>query len=373
MRSYLDHNATTPVRPEALHAVQDVLANVGNPSSVHGEGRKAKEVLEKARKSVSQLVGAAAKDVTFTSGGTEANNIVLKGTKADRVLVSAVEHSCVLDAASKSGKSIEIIPVDANGVVRLDALEALLANGEGSALVSVMAANNETGVIQPMREVADMTHANGGTFHADAVQMGGKQGVNMLLCGADVLTLSAHKLGGPAGVGALVALPSVEIDPLTHGGGQELRRRPGTENLSGIAGFGAAVDAVIETPIECAALRDAAEAGMRALNQDVIIFGEGVERLSTTTCFAVPGMSAEMLLIAFDLAAVAVSSGSACSSGKVAASHVLAAMGVDEALAGGAIRVSFGWTSTEEDVTRFLGAFEEICGAPKGSKQGEAA
>ncbi|MGI9371299.1 MAG: cysteine desulfurase family protein [Hyphomicrobiales bacterium] len=373
MRTYLDHNATTPVRPEAIVAVNDVLAQTGNASSVHREGRAAKAVLERARGQVARLVGASAKDVTFTAGGTEANNIILKGAKVDRLLVSAVEHSCVLEAARNSGKEWAEIPVTSDGLVDLTALEALLTAGEGTALVSVMAAGNETGVVQPLREVADIVHGAGGWLHTDAVQAAGKVPFNMLLSGVDALTLSAHKLGGPAGAGALIAVPSIEIDALTHGGGQELRRRPGTENLVGIAGFGAAAEAVMASSIDCTVLRDELETGMRALHDNVVIFGEAAERLGTTTYFAVPGMNADMLLIAFDLAGIAVSSGSACSSGKVTASHVLAAMGVAPELGKGAIRVSLGWTTTREDVTRFLGAFEEICGRPKGSKQGEAA
>ncbi|MGI9481812.1 MAG: cysteine desulfurase family protein [Hyphomicrobiales bacterium] len=373
MRAYLDHNATTPVRPEALDAVSLALANVGNPSSVHGEGRVAKALLEESRQAVASLVGARAQDVTFTSGGTEANNLVIKGTDATRLLVSAVEHPAVLDAAQNSGKNVSIVPVTRTGVVDVAALEKLLEESDETTLVSVMFANNETGVIQPVAEIATLAHNHGALVHTDAVQAVGKTAVNMVLSGVDSMTLSAHKIGGPAGVGALITLPSMQIDAGMHGGGQELKRRPGTENLSGIAGFAAAARAISKMPVDCATIRDGLESKLREQGSDVVIFGANEARLNNTTCFAVPGMAAEMLLIALDLAGVAVSSGSACSSGKVATSHVLDAMGVDKELAKGAIRVSFGWNSQPEDVEAFARAFSDVYARSNSTETGEAA
>ena len=373
MRSYLDHNATTPVRPEAMEAVAAALCLGGNASSVHNEGRAAKALLERAREQVAGLVGARAADVTFTSGGTEVANLVIKGNKCDRILMSAVEHPCVLNAARNSGKPTETIPVTSEGVIDLKALETLLNAGEGNALVAVMMANNETGVVQPISEVAALAHEHGAVVFCDAVQAGGKMPVNMLLSGVDCLSISAHKIGGPAGSGALIALPSMAIGALQHGGGQELRRRPGTENISGIAGFGAAAAKVAQEPVECRVLRDALEAGVKRVRSDAVFFGAGEDRLNNTSFFAVPGMSAEMLVIALDLAGIAVSSGSACSSGKVHRSHVLDAMSANGDLANGAIRVSFGWTSTKADVDAFLAAFEEINSRAVKPAAGEAA
>jgi cysteine desulfurase len=373
MRSYLDHNATTPVRPEAIAAISDALRLGGNASSVHEEGRAAKALLERAREQVAALVGARAVDVTFTSGGTEASNLVMNGAKVDRVLVSAIEHPCVLDAAARSRKVCEIIPVTPSGVVDLAALETLLAKEAGETLVAVMQANNETGIVQPLNDVVALAHTHGAQVYCDAVQAAGKMPVNMALSGVDCLSLSAHKIGGAAGAGALIAQGNMHIDALQHGGGQELRRRPGTENLSGIAGFGAAAERVARKPVECGALRDTLENGVKTLRGDAVFFGADEERLSNTSFFATPGLSAEMLVIAFDLAGIAVSSGSACSSGKVSRSHVLDAMGADPELANGAIRVSLGWTTTQNDVEAFLAAFEEISDRAGKPIAGEAA
>jgi cysteine desulfurase len=372
-RSYLDHNATSALRPQAAEAVLRALSLPGNASSVHAEGRAARAAIEAAREQVAALVGAAAKNVVFTSGGTEASATVLSpalrrpgGANARLLLVGAAEHPCVLDGHRFPADAIERIPVDANGIVDLVWLEARLGRAEGPVLVSIQAANNETGVLQPVAEAARVVRAAGGLLHSDAVQVAGKVPVNMAALGADVLTLSAHKLGGPKGVGAIVlASEGVEIaDRLLRGGGQERGARAGTENVAAIAGFGAAASAAREAMTEEAArirgLRDELEAELGRIAPDAVIFGAGVERLPNTVAFAVPGLRAETALIAFDLAGVAVSSGSACSSGKVKRSHVLQAMGVEPALAEGAIRVSLGWNSTKEDVFRFAKACESV-------------
>lgn len=350
MRSYLDHNATSTLRPEAKAAMVRAMDCTGNASSVHGEGRAARKVLDDAREQVARAVGVIAPMIVFTSGGSEANNMALKGANVERIIVSAIEHPSVLQAATASGKPVGVIPVDGNGVIDLAALEELLHGPK--ALVSVMAANNETGVVQPLADVVRLAQHHGALVHSDAVQVLGKRMLNFGLPPLDFLTLSAHKNGGPVGIGALVVRDGVPVEPLIHGGGQELRRRAGTENLVTIAGFGA----VAQSTTNVKALRDRLEAAL----DDAVIFGRNVERLPNTTCFALPGMNAETVLMAFDLEGVAVSSGSACSSGKVAKSHVLAAMGVAPEISGAAIRVSLGWDTTENDIEHFIAAWRKI-------------
>lgn len=352
MRVYLDHNATSPLKGSARQAMLAALELGGNASSIHEEGRRAHALLDDARETVARAVGAIAPMVVFTSGGSEANNLALKGAPSERLIVSAIEHPSVLETARSAGKPVDILPVDGEGVVDLEALERLLKTGP-KALVSVMLANNETGVIEPVRDVVALAHAHGALVHADAVQALGKILVNFGLLGVDLLSLSAHKLGGPVGAGALVVRDGLALEPLIHGGGQELRRRAGTENLAAIAGFAAVVQ---EKRLEIKALRDHLEEGL----EGAVIFGAGAERLPNTSCFAMPGLSAETTLMALDLAGFAVSSGSACSSGKVAKSHVLAAMGVAPDLASAAIRVSLGWTTTARDIEQFIFAWSRI-------------
>lgn len=350
MRSYLDHNATSTLRPEAKAAMVAAMDCTGNASSVHGEGRAARKMLDDARAQVARAVGVIAPMVVFTSGGSEANNMVLKGAPVERIIVSAVEHPSVLEAARASGKPVETIPVDGNGVIDLDQLETMLKGPR--ALVSVMLANNETGVVQPVAEVIHLAQSHGALVHSDAVQVLGKLPLNLAMLPLDFMTLSAHKNGGAVGVGAVVIRDGIVVDPLLHGGGQELRRRAGTENLVTIAGFGA----VAGLKQDVRQLRDRLEAEL----DGAVIFGSGVERLPNTTCFAYPGMKAETLLMAFDLEGVAVSSGSACSSGKVAKSHVLAAMGVKPEISEAAIRVSLGWDTSEQDIEHFTAAWRKI-------------
>ena len=371
-RIYLDWNATAPLRPQAREAMVRALERIGNPSSVHAEGRAARALIEHAREEVAALVGAAPRDVVFTSGGTEANALALtpniggNGPVRERLLVSAIEHPSVLAGGRFPADAIERLPVETGGCIDLATLERRLAALHGGALVSLMLANNETGVIQPVAEAAALVHAAGGFLHVDAVQAAGRIPCKMGALGADLLTLSAHKIGGPKGVGALIrASDDIHIaDPLIRGGRQERGLRAGTENVAGIAAFGAAAAvASAQAGAEAAAmlvLRNRLEAELKAATPQAVIFGEKAARLPNTTLFAHAGMKAETAVIAFDLEGVAVSSGAACSSGKVQPSHVLAAMGISPALTKAAVRVSLGWTTTEADVLRFIDAWRKL-------------
>jgi cysteine desulfurase len=380
-RSYFDWNATTPLRPEAIAAFADALTIMGNPSSVHAEGRAARRLVERAREQVAHLVGAKPADVTFTSSGTEANMLALtpaietakEKRPRDKLLMSAIEHSSVRAGGRFPRAAIDDIPVDSDGRIDLAAFADTVSKA-ARPLVSLMLANNETGVVQPVAEAAAIVQAAGGLLHVDAVQAAGRIACDVHALGGDLLTLSAHKIGGPKGVGALVrGRDDIHFtDPLIRGGGQERGARAGTENVAGIAAFGAAAEAaqrqLAAEGAQMRALRDHLEAGLSAISPQVVIFGNTVERLSNTTLFAFDGAKAETAVIAFDLDGVAVSSGAACSSGKVQPSHVLAAMGVSPGLLRGAVRVSLGWTTTKADVERFLSAWRKLAGAlSKGS------
>ena len=370
-RAYFDWNATAPLRPAARAAMLAALDAPGNASSVHGEGRGARRLIEESRRQVAALAGAEAKQVTFVSGATEANALALTpaieadGNKAprDRLFVSAVEHPSVLAGGRFAPEQVEILPVDRDGRVDPATLAAALAKAERP-LVSVMLANNETGVIQPIAEIAGIVHAANGLLHIDAVQAAGRIPLDMSALGADLMSLSSHKLGGPQGAGALIVRGRLSVAPLIRGGGQERGIRAGTENVAAIAGFGAAAEAarasLATDAARMAALCDRLEDGLRAATPDAVIFAAGVNRLPNTTLVAVPGIKAETALIAFDLNGIAVSSGSACSSGKVAASHVVAAMGMEPALARGAIRISLGPVTTETQVESLLIAWKRV-------------
>ena len=369
-RIYLDWNATTPLRPEARHAMAAAWDVAGNPSSVHTEGRQARRLVEDARAAVASAVGGRPQDVVFTSGGTEANALALtpglrRGTREPvrRLLVSAIEHISVLAGGRFAPEAIGTIAVTGSGLVDLDHLRRLLANGP-PALVSVMLANNETGAIQPIPEAADIVHQAGGLMHVDAIQALGKIPFDIKSMGADLVTLSAHKIGGPKGVGALVMAEELQgLEPLLRGGGQELGRRAGTENVAGIAAFGAATAAAMASLSNEAArlqsLRKLLENGLTQ-TPGMIVFSADALRLPNTTLFTVPGLKAETAVIGFDLDGIAVSSGSACSSGKVQPSHVLAAMGVDRELAQGAVRLSLGWSTSEADIDLALKAWRKL-------------
>ena len=362
-RTYFDWNATAPLRAEARAAMLAALDGPGNASSVHNEGRAARQRIEAARRQVAALVGAEAKEVTFVSGATEANTLALQPGIGDRLLVSAVEHPSVLSGGQFAPAQVDILPVDSNGIVLLEGLACALEKCERP-LVSVMLANNETGVIQPIAEIAAIVHAANALLHVDAVQAAGRIPVDMAALGADLMSLSSHKLGGPQGAGALIVRSGLALTPLIRGGGQERGLRAGTENVVAVAGFGAAAEAV-RTHLEAdarrmAVLADRLEAGLRAATPEAVIFAAGADRLPNTTLVALPGIKAETALIAFDLNGFGVSSGSACSSGKVGASHVLAAMGVEPALARGAIRISLGPRTTENEVESLLIAWKRL-------------
>ncbi len=356
---YLDYNATAPLRPAAAEVMARAQGLTGNPSSVHSFGRQARAAVETAREQVAVLAGAKPAQLVFTSGGTEANNLALAGCGRARILVSGIEHDSILAAAPTA----ERIPVTADGVVDLEALERLLQADKRPALVCVMLANNETGVIQPLADVVAIAHRAGALVHGDAVQAAGKLPLDFAALGVDLMSLSAHKFGGPKGAGALVVADAVPFTAQLRGGGQERGRRAGTENVAAIAGFGAAaVEAQRDLSRlgSIAAMRDRLERDAVASVPATRIIGAGAPRLANTACLALPGVGAETLVMALDLAGVAVSAGSACSSGKVKASHVLAAMGLGPEIAGSAIRVSLGWASKAADVERFLAAWREF-------------
>jgi len=352
---YLDYNATAPVKPEVINAMTEAMTRVGNPSSTHAAGRGARRMVSKAREQVAALVGASPDQVIFTSGGTEANNQALAHAP---ILASAVEHPSVLAMSADQTP----LPVDGNGQINLKSLREPLKS-QRPATLAVMLANNETGVIQPVREVAEIAQEAGVRLHVDAVQAAGKIPIDFFEMGADTLSLSAHKLGGPQGVGALIHREGTEPSPLFKGGAQEQRFRPGTENLPGIVGFGKAAALALEDDgyaSRVSGLRDRLEAELEAIAPDLQIFGKDVPRLPNTLSVALPAVSHDTQLIAFDLAGIAVSAGSACSSGKVGPSHVLAAMDVSPAWSSCAIRISLGWASREEDVDLFMTACREL-------------
>src|SRR6266700_2189208 len=369
-RVYLDWNATAPLRPEARAAMAAAWDLSGNPSSVHAEGRQARKLVEEARAAVAGAVGALPRNVVFTSGGTEANALALtpglrrgSGPPAQRLLVSAIEHASVLAGGRFPGQAIGTIGVTGSGVLDLDRLRALLQSGP-PVLVSVMLANNETGAVQPVAEAAEIVHAAGGLLHVDAIQAFGKISFDIKGLNSDLITVSGHKIGGPKGVGAVVLAEGVRgLEPLLRGGGQELGRRAGTENLAGIAGFGAAVKAAMDSlrndAIRFENLRNRLETGLRQ-TPGAIVFSGDVPRLPNTTLFTVPGMRAETAVIGFDLEGIAVSSGSACSSGKVRPSHVLDAMGFGPEIAQGAVRLSLGWSTSSADIDRCLKAWRNL-------------
>jgi cysteine desulfurase len=381
-RVYFDWNATAPLRKRARDAMCEALELTGNASSVHAEGRVARRLVEEARARVAALAGAEARNVTFTSGATEANMMALTptleigGRKAlrDHLFVSAIEHPSVRSGGRFAAEAIDELPVTSNGVVDLVALTHALKKSERP-LVSIMLANNETGVIQPIAQIADVVHAASGVMHVDAVQGPGRIDCNVAALGADLISVSSHKLGGPQGAGALISRADIHIaEPLIKGGGQERGQRAGTENVAAIVGFGAACEAAKEIEIDrMALLRDRLEEGITSATPSAAVFGKAASRLPNTTLFAIPGLRAETAIIAFDLNGIAVSSGAACSSGKVQASSVLTAMGVDPALARGAVRVSLGWSTSEAEIDQFLKTWKMLAGSLLKGRRGIAA
>lgn len=374
-RVFLDWNAGAPLRAEARATLVAALEIGGNPSSVHGEGREARRVVETARRRVGALVGIEADRVVFTSGGTEANVTALspahrlggRPAGVTRLLHSAVEHPSVMAGGRFKAENRNTIGVDAQGRLDLQALTAAVAQetaAGGRVLLSLMHANNETGAIQPVAEAAAIVHDAGGLVHVDMVQSAGRLQTDAAALGADLVSLSAHKIGGPKGIGALgLVRPDLDPDPLLTGGGQEFRRRAGTESVPLIAGFGAAAEAAITDRAQndrLSTMRDWLQEQLILICGETVVFSRQADRLAGTLCFAVPGVAAERAIIALDLAGIAVSSGSACSSGKVAPSHVLKAMGVADDLAKGAIRVSLGPSTEEADIGRFAQVWADV-------------
>ena len=361
---YFDYNATTPPRPEVADAMMEVLQVAGNASAVHASGRAARARVEDARVSIAALINAEANQIIFTGSGTESNNQALRGSGRNRILVSAIEHEAVRSARADA----EFIPVDENGIINLQAMENMLAASDEPAQVAVMLANNETGVIAPVKDVVAIAHRHRALVHCDAIQAAGKIAVDVVDLGVDMMTISAHKIGGPSGAGALIVpgigtMTGAEISGMQFGGGQERGYRVGTENLVGIAGLGAAAAAAragLQDFARLADLRDAIEQGVRNIEPRATIMGEGVERLPNTTCLTMPGVDSQTQVMAFDLAGVGISAGSACSSGKTKASGVLKAMSMSDEVAGCAVRVSLGWSSTADDVTTFLAAWNDL-------------
>ena len=357
--TYLDFNASAPMSDTVRDAVAAACGVTGNPSSVHRYGRKARALVEDARRDLAEAVGAKPEGIVFTSGATEANALALRGSRRRRALVSAVEHESVLNGVA----GVERIPVGPDGRIDLGRLRTALSERPEETIVSVMLANNETGVLQPVDEVVALASEAGALVHCDGVQGPGRVPVDFAALGVDLMSLSAHKLGGPSGCGALILRRPDVLTAVVQGGGQERGLRGGTENVTGIAGFGAAaretIAAMSEMP-RIEALRDGLEGRIRSLSAEAVIFGTDAARLPNTCCMALPGVSAEAQVMALDLAGIAVSAGSACSSGKITPSHVLLAMGASEALAASAIRVSLGPRTVQADVDAFLDVWAKL-------------
>lgn len=364
-RTYLDHNATSPLRPEARAAVEKALDVVGNPSSVHADGRAARQLVDDAREQVAALAGARPSEVVFTSGATEANNWVMRDGW-DAILLSGIEHDAVLAPARASMARVVEVGTDRDGVADVGGFAAAILQEpdvRGRVLATLQMANNETGVIQPAGELADFCRAHGVSFHTDAVQAAGRVPLGFEAMGADTMALSSHKIGGPMGVGALIIRDGVSLGSLIAGGGQERRRRSGTENVPGIAGFGAAAErasAELADIGRISTLRDRLEAGLREISPAATIISAGADRLANTVGVAHPGITAETLVIKLDLAGISVSAGSACSSGKVGQSHVLMAMGLAPEIGRSTIRISLGWSTTEADIATFLNSWRAL-------------
>ncbi len=365
---YLDYNATSLIKPEVVKEMTSLLSLAGNPSSVHQFGRGARDVIETSRDRVANMIGSQPDEIIFTGGGTESNNMALFGSGRKRIVLSVIEHPSILEAAKsmlkyegQGERSIEFVSVDENGVVDPSSVEKAIGSDGENVLVSIMLANNETGVIQPIHEIASLVKDRGALIHCDAVQAPGRIPLDVKMLGIDLLSISAHKFGGPKGVGALFISDNITLNPLVTGGGQERGLRPGTENVIGIAGFGIAADLVgqdLQNVGHIAKLRDSLENKLCSLEPKVRVFSKDAKRLPNTTCLSMPGVQSEMQVMGLDLAGVAVSAGSACSSGKVEPSHVLAALGLPSEDVGCAIRISFGWGSKKSDVEKLVSVWQ---------------
>ena len=356
---YLDYNATTPIRPEVIRLMSEVMAAPGNASSIHSYGRLARKTIEDARSQIATAFDVGPQQIIFNSGATEGNNTILKGFSGQRVLISAIEHSSIIE----SGVKAELIPVTKTGVVDLLAYKKLLAEDPKPALVSVMYVNNETGVIQPIAEIARLAKEAGAVFHTDVSQAVGRIAFTREQLGADFMTFCAHKFGGPQGAGAIIMAPKAPLPKLMHGGGQERRQRAGTENVAAIAGFGLALDMAMKELLqyqELASKRDALEEMLLASTTAIQIHGRSEERVANTISLSLSGTTSETLLLALDLEGMALSSGSACSSGTVKPSHVLMAMGVPEDEAKCSLRISLGWNTSDQDIEDFTKAWNNV-------------
>ncbi len=356
-RIYLDYNATTPIRPEAIAAAVDAMGVIGNASSIHADGRAARKIVEDAREQVAKLVGVRPAQVIFNSGATEGNNTILSGYQDKNILISAIEHPSVIEAAIRSDK----IPVTKDGLVDLDKFETILKNSKID-LVCVQLVNSETGAIQPIEKISALARDHGARIHCDAVQAAGRIFLDFKTLGVDYLTLSAHKFGGPQGVGALIFREGLLLPKLLHGGGQEKRQRAGTENVAAIAGFGMATKLadIAAYQKHCGALQNALERGLKTIANDIVIVSEKAPRVCNTTNIVLPSIPAETQVMAMDLEGIAVSSGSACSSGTFKPSHVLIAMGYDEAQSKSALRFSYGWDTKSADIDDALAAYDRV-------------
>ena len=356
---YLDYNATGIVRPKVIDGIVEALGIQANASSVHKFGFAAKKLIEKSRNDLADFIKAEPKDIFFTSGGTESNVSVINSYKR-KLIISSIEHESVFETAKNIGINTEIIPVDKNGIINLDFLDKILQDNKEPSLVSIMLANNETGIIQPISEAAKIIKYHGSLLHCDAVQALGKIKVDVQKLGAQILSFSAHKIGGPQGVGAIWVKNGVKLNSLLTGGAQENFKRAGTENISGIHGFACAInDISFDEMHKLKSLRSKLEDKLTNI-APINIYSYDKDRLPNTTCFSISGISREAQLIALDLDGIAVSSGSACSSGKIAHSHVLKAMGASEKDLDSAIRVSSGWNTNNSDIEKFIDSWSKI-------------
>jgi len=358
---YLDYNATCTIRAEVIDLVAFVMAEGGNPSSVHGRGRRARNRVEDARSQIAKLIDCKAQEIIFTSGGTEANNMALNSFSGRPLIVSDAEHDSILAPAMPH--ITYSVAFNADGSLQLEDLETSLKQVPSAPLVSVMLANNETGVCQFIKQIAELVHEFGGIIHTDAIQAVGKIAVNFKELGVDMMSISGHKIGGPQGQGALIVREGLAIEARQKGGGQELGRRGGTENVAGIAGFGLAAEmaeADMAKYDTAKRLRDAMEAELASYCPEITIYGKETNRLPNTSCLSMPGVRSELQVMNFDLAGIAISAGSACSSGKVKASHVLTSMGANETEASEAIRVSLGRETTQSDIDKFVETWKKL-------------
>ena len=368
---YFDHNATTPVKRPVIDAMMGALAICGNASSIHSSGRNARKLIEQSRDKVAKLIKVSPEQVIFTSGGTEANNLVISGINRDYCIMSAIEHDSIL----QTEKSHQKISVNESGLVELGTLEKLLRVKGSPNIVSVMLANNETGVIQPVEEIVKLSEPFDTFVHTDAIQACGKINLDWDTLGVDAISLSAHKIGGPQGVGALILNRSFDLDPRFFGGGQERNYRPGTENIPGIVGFGVAAElaADLDRNKRIESLRDELEYKILEIAPNAVIHGQRSQRIPNTSCISMPGVLAETQIMKFDLAGIMVSAGSACSSGKVHNSHVLKAMGVKESEASSAIRISLGYDNTIDEIDYFVTQWKKVSDIASSGKLREVA